>query len=127
MSKQLDHMGVRAFCESIAMMIRSGIQVDEAVSLLQHGKTKTGGLLEESLAVMKERGLQALSRKEKARIKDEMRRRMLPKMPPQLTGSDVALDLSARRLYTDATSKGRIEKLEAKIAELEGKDAGGAK
>ena len=54
MSKQLDHMGVSAFCESMGMMIRSGIQVDEAVDLLQHGKTKTGGLLESSLAVMKE-------------------------------------------------------------------------
>jgi type IV pilus assembly protein PilC len=47
-------MGVSAFCESMAMMIRSGIQVDEAVDLLQHGKTKTGGLLESGLSVMKE-------------------------------------------------------------------------
>ena len=66
---------------------------------------------------MKERGLQSLSRKEKAAIKDEMKKRMLPKMPPQLTGSDVALDLPARRLYTDATSKGRIEKLELLLAQ----------
>ena len=54
MSKQLDHMGVSAFCESMAMMIRSGIQVDEAVDLLQHGRTKTGGILESGLSVMKE-------------------------------------------------------------------------
>ncbi len=54
MSKQLDHMGVSAFCESMGMMMQAGIQTDEAVGLLQHGKTKTGGLLEESLAVMKE-------------------------------------------------------------------------
>ena len=54
MSKQLDHMGVSAFCESMGMMIRSGIQVDEAVSLLQHGKTKTGGVLETGLAAMQE-------------------------------------------------------------------------
>ncbi|MBQ3810853.1 MAG: recombination-associated protein RdgC, partial [Kiritimatiellae bacterium] len=71
----------------------------------------------EELAVMKERGLQSLSRKEKAAIKDEMKKRMLPKMPPQLAGSDVALDLPARRLYTDATSKGRIEKLELLLAQ----------
>ncbi|MBQ9727513.1 MAG: recombination-associated protein RdgC [Kiritimatiellae bacterium] len=71
----------------------------------------------EELAVMKERGLQSLSRKEKARIKDEMKKRMLPKMPPQLTGSDVSLDLASRRLYTDATSKGRIEKLEMLLAQ----------
>ena len=54
MSKQLDHMGVSAFCESMGMMIRSGIQVDEAVDLLQHGRTKTGGTLESGLAVIKE-------------------------------------------------------------------------
>ena len=54
MSKQLDHMGVSAFCESMGMMVRSGIQVDEAVSLLQHGKTKTGGVLETGLAAMQE-------------------------------------------------------------------------
>ncbi|MBQ2083965.1 MAG: type II secretion system F family protein, partial [Firmicutes bacterium] len=54
MSKQLDHMGVSAFCESMGMMIRSGIQVDEAVDLLQHGRTKTGGVLESGLAVIKE-------------------------------------------------------------------------
>lgn len=71
----------------------------------------------EELAVMKEHGLQTLSRKEKARIKDEMKKRMLPKMPPNLTGSDVALDLPRRRLYTDATSQGRIEKLELLLAQ----------
>jgi len=54
MSKQLDHMGVSAFCESMGMMIRSGIQVDEAVDLLQHGRTKTGGVLESGLAIIKE-------------------------------------------------------------------------
>lgn len=54
MSKQLDHMGVSAFCESMGMMIRSGIQVDEAVDLLQHSRTKTGGILESGLAVIKE-------------------------------------------------------------------------
>ena len=40
MSKQLDHMGVSAFCRS--------------VDLLQHGRTKTGGILESGLAVIKE-------------------------------------------------------------------------
>lgn len=71
----------------------------------------------EELAVMKERGLQSLSRKERAQIKEEMKKRMLPKMPPQLAGSDVALDLPSRRLYTDATSQGRIEKLELLLAQ----------
>ena len=55
MSKQkLDNLGVSAFCESMAMMARSGIQTDEAISLLQSGRTHTGGVLEAGLAVMKE-------------------------------------------------------------------------
>ena len=55
MSKQkLDHLGVSAFCESMAMMARSGIQTDEAIELLQSGKQHTGGVLEEGLRIMKE-------------------------------------------------------------------------
>jgi len=51
---QLDNLGVSAFCESMGMMLRSGIQTDEAISLLQHGGEPTGGVLEHGLAVMKE-------------------------------------------------------------------------
>ena len=55
MSKQyLDNLGVSAFCESMGMMAQAGIQTDEAISLLQSEKS-TGGLLEQGLAVMKER------------------------------------------------------------------------
>lgn len=51
--KKLDDLGVSAFCESMAMMVQSGIQMDEAVLLLmqEHGQ---GGVLEQGLAVMKE-------------------------------------------------------------------------
>ena len=49
MSKQkLDDLGVSAFCESMAMMVRSGIQTDEAISLLQ-SSGKSGGILEQGL------------------------------------------------------------------------------
>lgn len=49
--RQLDALGVSAFCESMAMMLQSGIQTDEAVALLrQDGGEK--GLLEESLEQM---------------------------------------------------------------------------
>lgn len=48
---KLDSLGVSAFCESMAMMVRSGIQMDEAVALLQSGKEQ-GGILEQGLAVM---------------------------------------------------------------------------
>ncbi|MBE5997744.1 MAG: type II secretion system F family protein [Lachnospiraceae bacterium] len=54
MAKQkLDHLGVSAFCESMGMMVRSGITTDEAISLLQGGK-ENGGVLEQGLVVMKE-------------------------------------------------------------------------
>ena len=53
--KKLDQLGVSAFCESMAMMVQSGIQTDEAVSLLQSGSNTTGGILERGLAVMKEK------------------------------------------------------------------------
>ena len=44
-TKHLDELGVSAFCESMAMMIRSGIQTDEAIGLLQSG-SRSGGILE---------------------------------------------------------------------------------
>ena len=52
--KKLDYLGVSAFCESMAMMVQSGIQTDEAIALLQSDKTHSGGVLEEGLSVMKE-------------------------------------------------------------------------
>jgi len=55
MSKQkLDHLGLSAFCESMGMMARSGIQTDEAIELLQSGRHHSGGVLEEGLKIMKE-------------------------------------------------------------------------
>lgn len=48
---KLDSLGVSAFCESMAMMVQSGIQMDEAVALLQSGRGQ-GGCLEEGLVVM---------------------------------------------------------------------------
>ena len=53
MSKTLDNLGVSAFCESMAMMLQSGIQTDEAVGLLHSGH-KGGGILEEGLVAMKD-------------------------------------------------------------------------
>lgn len=52
--KLLDNLGVSAFCESMGMMMHSGIQTDEAISLLQSGGHSSGGLLEQGLEVMKE-------------------------------------------------------------------------
>ncbi len=49
--KKLNELGVSAFCESMAMMIQSGIQTDEAVALLQGGQH--GGILEQGLEEMR--------------------------------------------------------------------------
>ncbi len=50
--KPLDMLGVSAFCESMAMMVRSGIQTDEAIALLQT-EHRNGGVLEQGLKEMK--------------------------------------------------------------------------
>ena len=62
MSKtKLDNLGVSAFCESMAMMLHSSIQTDEAVGLLLEDNApdaqqerKGSGVLEEGLKVMKQ-------------------------------------------------------------------------
>lgn len=54
--KKLDYLGVSAFFESMAMMAQSGIQTDEAVSLLAESakNSKDSGILEKALHDMKE-------------------------------------------------------------------------
>lgn len=51
--RKLDNLGVSAFCESMAMMLRSGIQTDEAIALLQSGSGEHGGVLEQGLSQMR--------------------------------------------------------------------------
>lgn len=50
--RRLDALGVSAFCESMALMIQSGIQPDEAVELLQKSDGK-GGVLDYALTAMR--------------------------------------------------------------------------
>ena len=50
--KTLDELGVSAFCESMAMMVQSGIQTDEAIALLQ-SQSRSSGVLEQGLEEMK--------------------------------------------------------------------------
>ena len=49
--EKLDLLGVSAFCESMGMMIQSGIQLDEAISLFKQ-KDHKGGVLEENIEIM---------------------------------------------------------------------------
>ena len=54
--KKLDNLGVSAFCESMGMMVRAGIQTDEAISLLEQGAAdREKGVLGTGIAVMKEK------------------------------------------------------------------------
>ena len=54
--KKLDNLGVSAFCESMGMMVRAGIQTDEAISLLEQGTAdREKGVLGTGIAVMKEK------------------------------------------------------------------------
>ena len=50
--KKLDELGVSAFCESMAMMVKAGIHTDEAIALLQ-SDSRSGGVLEQGLGEMK--------------------------------------------------------------------------
>ena len=51
--KKLDNLGVSAFCESMGMMARAGIQTDEAIALLGQSK-QTDGVLGNALEQMKQ-------------------------------------------------------------------------
>lgn len=51
--KKLDNLGISAFCESMAMMIQSGIQTDEAADLLLQEK-KDSGILNQGLRVIRD-------------------------------------------------------------------------
>ena len=50
-AKKLDNLGVSAFCESMGMMARAGIQTDEAISLLGQSD-QTDGVLGHALTQM---------------------------------------------------------------------------
>ena len=53
--KKLDNLGVSAFCESMGMMARAGIQNDEAIALLeQDSGNKEKGVLGNGITCMKE-------------------------------------------------------------------------
>lgn len=50
--KRLDELGVSAFCESMAMMVQSGIRTDEAIALLA-SENRDDGILSHGLERMK--------------------------------------------------------------------------
>ncbi len=54
---------------------------------------------------LQENGGEFLSRKEKKEIKEDVMNRLLPDMPPQLSGTPFVVDSGAARLYLGATSE----------------------
>lgn len=54
MRKNLDALGISAFCESMGMMLQAGIQTEEAVALLRQEKAKPGPLEQGLAQVQKE-------------------------------------------------------------------------
>lgn len=61
------------------------------------------------LTKMAENGGLRLNRKEKKAIKDEIRERLLPTMPPQLTGTYVVIDKAEKKVYVSATSQRQLD------------------
>ena len=53
-TKKLDQLGVSAFCESMGLMARAGIQTDEALALLAQGEYGKEGILGQALSGMRE-------------------------------------------------------------------------
>lgn len=98
---KLDSLGVSAFCESMAMMVQSGIQMDEAVALLKSGGGQ-GGCLESGLVVMQaetEAGKGLSAAMEKAGIFPEYAVRMVAAGESAGRLEDVLFQLA--RYYAD--------------------------
>jgi hypothetical protein len=63
----------------------------------------------EELAEMQARGIAFLKRKEKSEIKKQVTERLLPEMPPTLTGIDFVCEQDGEVLYATATSDKQID------------------
>lgn len=61
------------------------------------------------LSRMAERNVEQLNRKERRTIKEEVKQELLPQMPPQLTGIDLAIDNSENLLYVTAASQSQLD------------------
>jgi hypothetical protein len=61
------------------------------------------------LARMAEKGHERLGNKERKTIKEEVQQRLLPTMPPQISGIYFAIDCTEKLLYTSATSTNQLD------------------
>ncbi len=74
----------------------------------------------EELAELQASGLAYLKRDAKAAIKKAITERLLPKMPPTLTGIDMAYDAHTDILYAAATSEKQVDALTIAIRQTTG-------
>ena len=77
----------------------------------------------EELAEMQSRGVAFLKRNERTEIKREIVNRLLPKMPPTLTGIDLAGDIQADWLVATAVSEAQVEAFTVHFRNTTGCDA----
>lgn len=63
----------------------------------------------EELVQMKARNVEHLNRKAIREIKEDVRKRLLPNMPPTFSGTYVAIDTSTQFLYVTATSEKQLD------------------
>ena len=71
----------------------------------------------EEIAYMKEQGKNYVNRATRRQIKESVVKRVLPKMPPALSGNEVAVDLKRSLLYTDAKTDAQLDALSAAFAQ----------
>jgi len=76
----------------------------------------------EELAEMQARGLPFLKRSERSAIKKEVTARLLPTMPPTLTGIDIACDPQGQYLYATATTDKQLDALRLNFRHTTGLD-----
>jgi hypothetical protein len=74
----------------------------------------------EELAEMQARGISFLKRKEKAEIKKQVVERLLPEMPPTLTGIDFVCEQNSEILYATAISDKQMDAFSIQFKEATG-------
>ncbi len=76
----------------------------------------------QELAEIQARGLHFLKRNEKSAIKKEVMARLLPQMPPTLSGIDVVCEPRSRFLYATATTDKQLDALRIQFRHATGVD-----
>lgn len=65
----------------------------------------------QEIEMMKEEGMESLNRETRRELREDVKKKMLPRMPPSLSGIEVAIDCDANRLYCDSLSTSADERV----------------